>query len=69
MKIHFTIFENRCQIEILNVHGEFVSSELNDVGAVDKEFLSIFQLPDCILFDRFKPALDVINANIVFKLS
>ena len=61
MEIHIAVFNDGRQIKRLGVDGEFVFSKLNDVLAINKQFVLVTKLPNGIFADRFQPTLHIID--------
>ena len=65
MEEHLVFAWNHAEIERLRVDGELVLAELDDVLAIDVEFVAVLQLADGILTDRLQLRLDVVGFNAV----
>ena len=59
MEAHVLITRHDGEGELLSVDVELVFSKLDDVGAIDKEFLAVLKLSDGVFFESFKLGLDV----------
>ncbi len=59
--------KHRRQVERLHVDRELMLAELDDVLAVDEQFLPVLELPHCVFADRLQAALDVVDLHRVVE--